>query len=153
MGRGTANMSQISKAIFGAIAVSLTFGAAQFASGHDLADRWQALAEAQTQTVGIASAINRSSKTDRAASPTGSAEQTQTISLRPESLSDTSVLVRVPIMKKPETDARNGPAAPSLFAPLQIKSGDRRKPTVDCEPMVSVLTEVAKRLQPGRCVT
>jgi hypothetical protein len=144
-------MSQISKAFLGVIAVSLTFGAVQFASGHDLADRWQAVAE--MQTVGIASAINRSSKTDRAASPTGSAEQTQTISLRPESLSDTSVLVRVPIMKKPETDARNGPAAPSLFAPLQFKSGDRRKPTVACEPMVSVLTEVAKRLQPGRCVT
>ncbi len=52
-------------------------------------------------------------------------------------------------MKKPETDARNGPAAlPSLF-----KSGDRRKATVACEPMVSVLTEVAKQLQPGRCVT
>ena len=141
-------MSQISKAIFGAIAVSLTFGAAQFASGHDLADRWQALAETPTQTVGIASAINRSSKTDRAVGPAASAEQTQTISLRPESLSDTSVLVRVPIVKKPETDARNVPVAPSLF-----KSGDRRKATVACEPMVSVLTEVAKQLQPGRCVT
>ena len=92
--------------------------------------------------------INRSAKADRAAGPAGSAEQTQTISLRPESLSDTSVLVRVPVVKKPETDARNGPAAPSLF-----KSGDRRKTTVACEPMVSVLTEVAKQLQPGRCVT
>ena len=38
--------------------------------------------------------------------------------------------------------------APSLF-----NSGDRRKATVACEPMVSVLTEVAKQLQPGRCVT
>ena len=139
-------MSQISKAVLGVIAVSLTFGAVQFASGHDLADRWQGVADAQT--TGIASAINRSSKTDRAAGPAGSAEQTQTISLRPESLSDTSVLVRMPIVKKPETDARNGPAAPSLF-----KSGDRRKATVACEPMVSVLTEVAKQLQPGRCVT
>ena len=143
-------MSQISKAFLGVIAVSLTFGAVQFASGHDLADRWQAVADAQT--VGIASAINRSSKTDRAAGPTGSAEQTQTISLRPESLSDTSVLVRVPIVKKPETDARNGPAVPSP-SPSLFKSGDRRKTTVACEPMVSVLTEVAKRLQPGRCVT
>ena len=31
-----------------------------------------------------------------------------------DSISDTSVLVRVPVAKKPETDARNGPA-PSLF--------------------------------------
>ena len=27
------------------------------------------------------------------------------------------------------------------------------KPTIACEPMVSSLTEVAKLLQPGRCVT
>jgi hypothetical protein len=139
-------MSHLPKAAFAAIAVSLTLGAVQFASGHDLADRWQAVAEAQT--TGIASAINRSAKADRATGPAGSAEQTQTISLRPESLSDTSVLVRIPVVKSPETDARNVPASPSLF-----KSGDRRKAAVACEPMVSVLTEVAKQLQPGRCVT
>ena len=59
----------------------------------------------------------------------------------------TSVLVRVPVVKKPETEARNRPAAPSLF-----NSGGSKR-TVACEPMVSVLTEVAKQLQPGRCVT
>ena len=134
-------MSQISKAVFGAFAVSLMLGAVQFASGHDLARGQQALNDTPV------TAINRLAKADRAAGPAGSTEQTQTISLRPESLSDTSVLVRVPVVKKPETDARNGPA-PSLF-----KSGDRRKSTVACEPMVSVLTEVAKQLQPGRCVT
>ncbi len=147
-------MSHISKAVFGAIAVSLTLGAVQFASGHDLAERWQAVAEGQT--TGIASAINRSAKADRASVVAGSGEQTQTVSLRPESLSATTVLVRMPVAKSfdrssdksPETDARNVPGAPSLF-----KSGDRRKATVACEPMVSVLTEVAKQLQPGRCVT
>ena len=135
-------MSPFSKAVFGAIAVSLTLGAAQFASGHDLARSQQALNDSPVTT------INRLAKTDRAAGPAGAAEQTQTISLRPESLSDTSVLVRMPIVKKPETDARNSPAAPSLF-----KSGDRRKNIVACEPMVSVLTEVAKQLAPARCVT
>jgi hypothetical protein len=29
----------------------------------------------------------------------------------------------------------------------------RGRPTIACEPMVSSLTEVAKLLQPGRCVT
>ncbi len=106
-------MSQISKAVFGAIAVSLALGAVQFASGHDLARGQQALNDTPVTV------INRLAKADRVAGPAGSAEQTQTISLRPESLSDTSVLVRVPIVKKPETDARNSPAAPSLF-----KSGD-----------------------------
>ncbi|MFH1344233.1 MAG: hypothetical protein ABIL01_23995 [Pseudomonadota bacterium] len=143
-------MSQISKAIFGVIAVSLTLGAVQFASGHDLAERWQAGAEAQT--TGIASAINRSAKADRASVVAGARERTQTVSLRPESLSDTTVLVRIPVARSsgtsPETSARNGPAVRSLF-----RSGDRRKATVACEPMVSVLTEVAKQLQPGRCVT
>ncbi len=154
-------MSQISKAVLGIIAVSLTLGAVQFASGHDLADRWQAVAEPQTtgladpQATGIANTINRASKADRANvvdRVAGSNEETQTISLRPESLSDTTVLVRMPVARKPETDARNGRTAPSP-SPSLFKSGDRRKPTVACEPMVSVLTEVAKQLQPGRCVT
>jgi hypothetical protein len=43
--------------------------------------------------------------------------------------------------------ARNGASRPSM-----TKSSDR-KMTVACEPVVSVLTEVAKLLQPGRCVT
>ena len=144
-------MSQLSKAVFGAIAVSLTLGAVQLASGHDLGRSGRQLIKrhcsgnrsSEPRTI-----INRSTKTDRAAGAAGSATPTQTISLRLHSLSDTSVLVRVPVAKKPETEARNGPAAPSLF-----KSGDRRKSAVACEPMVSVLTEVAKLLQPGRCVT
>ncbi len=135
-------MSQISKAVFGAIAASLMLGAVQFASGHDLARSQQARNDTPVTT------INRSAKTDRAAGIVESAEQTQTISLRPASLSDTSVLVRVPVARKPETAARNSPVAPSLF-----KSGDRRQTMVACEPSVSVLTEVAKQLQPGRCVT
>ena len=32
-----------------------------------------------------------------------------------------------------------------------VKDGGRRM--VACEPVVSVLTEIAKTLQPGRCVT
>ena len=133
-------MSQLSKAIFGAIAVTLTLGAVQLASGHDLTAGQQAAIDTP------ATIINRSAKTDRATGTTGSAEATRTILLRLDSISDTSVLVRVPVAKKPETDARNGPA-PSLF----LSGG--RKAAVACEPMVSVLTEVAKRLQPGRCVT
>lgn len=143
-------MSQLSqaifgKAIFGAIAVSLTFGAVQLASGHDLNSRWQAVSDASTTA--IASAINRSSKGDRAAVATGSGAQMRTVSMRLKSLTDTTVLVRVPVVRTPGTEARNGRAAPSLF-----QSGSR-KATVACEPSVSVLTEVAKRLHPGRCVT
>ena len=34
-----------------------------------------------------------------------------------------------------------------------LKSPAASKPTVACEPMVSVLTDVAKQLAPGRCLT
>jgi hypothetical protein len=135
-------MSQLSKAVFGAIAASLTLGAVQLASGHDLTLGRQVLNDTP------ATIINRSAKTDRAARTAGSVAQTQTIALRLESLSDTTVLVRMPVAKKPETAVRNGPAAPSLF-----KSGDRRKTPVGCEPVFSVLSDAAKQLQPGRCVT
>ena len=140
-------MSQLSKAVFGAIAVSLTLGAAQLASGHDLTVGLQVPTATPETVINTATVTNRSAKADRAAGTAGSAEQTQTISLRLQSLTDTTVLVRMPVVKKPETAVRNGPAAPSLF-----KSSDR-KPPVGCEAMFSVLSEAAKQLQPGRCVT
>jgi hypothetical protein len=128
-----------SKGILGAIAVSLTFGAAQYALGRDLAGTEQGsfqVAPGTSETV-----INRAAKADRAGMPSATVE-TRTISLRFNGLPDTSVLLRVPVAK----EARNNPA------PFLTKSGDR-KLAVACEPVVSVLTEVAKQLQPGRCVT
>jgi hypothetical protein len=129
-------MSQISNAIFGALAISATFGAVQFASGHDLIGRAQPVS-ASTET-----GVNRTAKADRAAIKPAQA-LTQTIALRPHSVADTSVVVRVPVVKE---EARNRP----VVAPA--KPGSTRV-AVACEPPVSVLTEVAKLLQPGRCVT
>lgn len=134
-------MSQISKGVFGAIAISLALGAVPLAFGHDLADRWQAIAGAP-ETI-----INRTAKADRAVGVARQAAPTRTVSLRLDSLADTSILVRVPVAKEAEKVARNAPPAPAF-----IQSGDR-KTTVACEAVVSVLTEVAKQLQPGRCVT
>jgi hypothetical protein len=136
------NSARISKGIFGALAVSLTIGAIQLASGHDLAGIRQNAAAAP-DTV-----INRAAKADRVAALTASAIPTRTISLRFDALSDTSTLVRVPLAK----EARNTSPAPSGPAPAAKKPGDR-KTAVACEPVVSVLTEVAKLLQPGRCIT
>ena len=62
--------------------------------------------------------------------------------MRLNDLANTSVLIRIPVAR-----ATGNTTPASLF-----KSGER-KPTVACEPPVSVLTEVAKRIQPGRCVT
>jgi hypothetical protein len=128
--------------VFGAIAVSLTFGAAQFASGRDLPadpqDRLQSAFQDASQESMNNAAINRAAKADRAAGVVGAAAQTKTIALQPEGVSDTSLLIRIPVAQAP-----NGSSA--------TKPGDWK--TVACEPVVSVLTEVVKLLQPGRCVT
>ena len=142
---GHALMSQKSNVIFAALAAAATLGAVQIAAGEaastaNLADRFQALSDPQG-TAGI----NRTAKTDREPKVLG-ANEARTVLLKVESLNDTSVLVRIPVQK----EARNVPPAPAPAA----KPGDKaKKMTVACEPPVSVLTEVAKLLQPGRCVT
>jgi hypothetical protein len=134
-------MLQIGKGIFGgifgAVAISLTLGAVQLASGEDLTGRQQVSKDATV------SAINRAAKADRGARLAAPAGRTRTISLRLNGLSDTSVLVRIPAAEI----ARSSVSAPSV-----VKSGGGTT-AVACEPVVSVLTEVAKQLGPGRCVT
>jgi hypothetical protein len=132
-------MSQLSRAVFGTIAVSLSLGAAQLAVGRDLMGT-------QNPT-GTSEVVNSAVKADRADAAMRTGAATRTISLRFDALADTSVLIRMPAAKATDTQVRSGSSAPSL-----TKSGDR-KATVACEPPVSVLTEVAKRLQPGRCIT
>jgi len=108
-------MSRIFTGILGVVAVSLSFGAVQLASGSDLHRLRQSAA---------------------------SALKTQTISVRVDGLADTSILVRVPVARKEASSA-----------PAPVVSTKPMARTVACEPVVSVLTEVAKQLQPGRCVT
>ena len=136
-------MSQISKAIFGALAISVACGAVQLAFGHDLTGMG-GMGQAASAAPEIG--INRAAKADRDAIKPAPA-QTQTVTLRVNGMPDTSVLVRVPAAKESvKEEARNRPV------PSMMKSGDR-KTAIACEPVVSVLTEVAKLLQPGRCVT
>jgi hypothetical protein len=126
--------SRVLKGALGVIALSLTLGAIPLALGRDLSARDLSADSGATEAT-----VNRDAKTDRAlrvASPS----PTQTISLRLAGLSDTSVLVRIPLAR-----------ASSSARPV-LKLGDR-KLAVACEPVVSVLTDVAKQLQPGRCVT
>ena len=134
-------MSKIVSGILGTLAVSLSLGAAQYASGSDLVG----LARQSTAVVSEVTAqatINREAKADRADAP-ANALQTRTISVSVDGLSDTSILVRVPVARK---EARNTSPAPILARQPVVR-------TVACEPVVSMLTEVAKQLQPGRCIT
>jgi hypothetical protein len=135
-------MSQIRKGIFASLAVAATLGAVQLAFAHDLLGGRQVTAAAPE------TGINRATKSDRASVP-ASPGQTQTIAMRHDGLTDTSVLVRVPVAReqsKARNETRNGPMTP-------VTKPAARKIAVACEPPVSVLTDVAKLLQPGRCVT
>ncbi len=128
-------MSYMLRGILAAVAVTLSFGAAQFASGEDM-------------TVGMRTAgmpdqgVNRTAKSDRAPIVAEPVAPTQTIAFHVDRLPDTSILVRIPL----NHEARGS-------APASLQLNGERKMTVACEPVVSVLTEIAKRLQPGRCVT
>ncbi len=130
-------MSQIVRGILGAIAITGTLGAAQLAVGEDLghAGLMQASVAAPA-----AQDVNRSGKADRAGI-SGDMQPGQTFAV---TLIGQSVLVRIP-KEQADGAAGNAPAASTkpAMAPKRI---------VACEPVVSVLTEVAKQLQPGRCV-
>ena len=130
-------MSQIFKAILAAIAVTATFDAVQLASGHDL------IGGRQLASTIPAADVNRAAKVDRATLKAATG-QSETITIRSVGLEDTSVVVRVPVA---QDEVRNRPAPPAA------RPGPTKKMTLACEPPVSVLTEVAKLLQPGRCVT
>jgi hypothetical protein len=145
-------MSRLTTGISGAVAIVLISGAAQFASGRDLGRDLmsatgrlspvdQPLFSSSGSTTADAAAVNRGAKTDRTTGPVVSPALTRTVSLKLSSFSDTTFLVRVPVAASTPT------AASSVAKPTA------RKPVVACEPMVSVLTEVFKQLQPGRCVT
>ena len=128
-------MSQTSKAALGAIAFTLTLGAVQLASGHDVVNRWQAASEQPSHIV------RHLGKADRLAGLKPLGAPVKTVSLRLNDLADTSVLLRIPSVQARTTK------------PPMLLRNQSRKPTLACEPVVSALTEVAKLLEPGRCVT
>ena len=146
-------MSRLIMGISGVLALSLISGAAEFARGGDLSPVAANVAAGSlapiTQGLSLFSgvppegmpSVNRASKADRAAVPAGSPASTRTVSLTLDEFTDTTFLLRIPVA------IANRPTAPAPAKPAAI-----RKPTVACEPVVSMLTDVAKQLEPGRCV-
>ncbi len=143
-------MSQLFSIQRAVIAAALTVVAAPFAMGGEL-PVWLvrspavAAASAPVSTGDQANAVERAGKSDRAPVLRAGVDS-QTFSIQPSGMSGTSVLVRI-VSQKPDRRANEKPAT-------QLQPRDKAaKPRGACEPVVSMLTEVAKRLEPGRCVT
>jgi hypothetical protein len=130
-------MSNTGKGLAGVLALTLgAMGAAKLAFGHDVTGIPSLAAVSDT-------AVNREGKSDRAPRAVIAAAPTQTVSVQLNGFADTTIVMRIPLTQ----DARNLSPTPLLSTP------DPQKQAVACEAMVSVLTDIAKQLPPGRCVT
>ena len=160
-------MSYITSGTFGAVAAVMALGAVHLdvAAGSDAlgsAKRGDASVIMPLETGETSAAptaqrlmvnVNRETKGDRVASelsPGG-----LTLSFKVPSIPETSVLMRVPagetadaLRKAPATTT--GKASSKGSSDRSSSSGPR---PVACEPVVSILTAVAKQLEAGRCVT
>ena len=150
-------MPQIQKVFLGAIALAATLGAVQvgavqLASGHDLADRWEAVASQPGQTSGRSVAghgvashnVNRAAKSDRQAGLKPSAVPTRTVSMRLNDLPDTSVLLRVPAAGSDAAQARPQ-ADDCLRADGQLP--DRGRKTAPARPLRDLI-RIGPRAKP-----
>jgi len=143
-------MSQMLSVQRAVVAAALTVAAAPFAIGGEL-PAWLArpvVASAVTNPVSTEQplvTVARLGKSDRA-EVTKTGIESQTFAIQVDGMTNSSVLVRV-VTQKPVRRAtdRSGPTPPSR--------GNAGTPRMACEPVVSMLTEVARSLAPGRCVT
>lgn len=145
-------MSKVSSLVVGVVSGAAMFGAIQYASGNDLSGSSLrgTLTERDTaiSTASFNPTVNRTAKGDRDTTP-AKFDPGQTLSFHVHGLTDTSVLLRL-AGPGPAPKAQEKPASTKATPPADLKP---RKATVACEPPVSMLTEVARSLQPGRCVT
>lgn len=143
-------MSKVSSLVLGVVSGAAMFGAIQYASGNDLraSNLRGTLTESDTaiSAPSPALAVNRTAKGDRDTTP-AKLDAGQTLSFHVHGLVDTSVLLR---LAGPAPKAQTDKPASTKAIPIDTRP---RKATVACEPPVSLLTEVARSLQPGRCVT
>jgi hypothetical protein len=144
-------MSYLASGTLGVVAGVLALGAVhlEVSAGNGLlgpAQRGDATLTSPARAETVAINVDRSAKGDRelAVSPSGGV----TISFKVPGSSDSSVMVRLP--SGDAADAKR--KAPALTTSTGRGSSAGARP-VACEPVVSVLTAVAKQLAPGRCVT
>ncbi len=136
-------MSRVASGILAAAAATFAFGAVHLAGASSVNNRLMSdrLNDTGLSVVAdIASTVNRAAKADRVP---GAAIDARSVTMAFEvpALPNTTLIVRVPT----ENAASNmSPKTPERSSPA------RR--TTACEPSVSVLTAIAKQLQPSRCL-
>ena len=132
-------MFQLASGILGAAAATLAFGTVHL----EVSAKSEQGQQAAMVRTDAASQVERASKGDRLTTPSVQA-QNLTVSFRLPG-ADSSVMMRVLLPAGGSTTDRQTPP------PTDRASTGKRM--VACEPSVSVLTPVAKLLQPSRCVT
>ncbi|MBC7582655.1 MAG: hypothetical protein H7316_02775 [Tardiphaga sp.] len=141
-------MSHITRGILGGTAVALLLGAIQLASGSDMRATAAVPVTAIEASQINAEAVNRGGKSDRAQIATIQ-DGSRTVAFQLHGIRDTSLLVRI---SSPPAKVEKPVAASDVVNATTFKASSKRS-AVACEPPVSVLTEVARLLEPGRCVT
>jgi hypothetical protein len=144
-------MSYVASGILGAVAAVLALGAVhlEVAAGNDMlgpVQRGDASMIARANGDAITN-VDRSAKGDRETAV--SAVGGLTLSFKVPGLPDTSVMMRVPSGEAADALRRAPASTPGSNKGSSSSTGAR---PVACEPVVSVLTAVAK-LAPGRCIT
>jgi hypothetical protein len=139
-------MANRSSGFLAAVLAAAAFGGLhlEIASGRALDRQPPGDARLNTGIALAASTINRSAKADRVEATANTAER-RTITFRHPDLPATTVALR---LWETAGAAKTGPAPKEPKAPA-----GKPKQAVACEGVVSVLTEVAKHLEAGRCVT
>ena len=146
-------MSYMASGSLGVVAAVLALGAVhlEVSAGNDLlgpvqrGDASTAMPAASAREA-ITINVDRSAKGDRA--PVVAAAGGVTISFKVPGMTDSSVMVRMPAGEDANAQRK---APPSTVGSGKGSSAGTRP--VACEPVVSVLTAVAKQLVPGRCIT
>lgn len=140
-------MSRIATGFVGVTIAALTLGAAsiQIASGHDLGPFKPNDASVRTANT-IAYDVNRDTKTDPIAKDR-TAPEGPTIVFQHPNLPSTTIAAQV---RQDRPDAGSGM---SQKQDTRAKKPTKQKIAAACERNVSVLTEVAKALDAGRCIT
>ena len=140
-------MTKRSLGFLAATAAFAAFGGLhlEIASGRALDRLTPDDARLRTGTALAANAVDRSVKTDRG-EITLSSNEGRTITFQHPDLPSTTVALRLW-----ETAAGTAKSRPTLKEPKA--RADKPKRVIACEGVVSVLTDVAKNLEAGRCVT